>query len=214
MRVKGRQSHGAYPWLGVDPIVTAAQIITGLQTIVSRQLPLTNEAAVVTVGAIHGGVRNNIIPEEVEMIGTIRALDTTMQKAMHAKIRRTATLIAESGGARADVTIKIGYPVTFNDPDLTNAMLATLQGVAGKENVVLQKAVTGAEDFSFFQQKVPGFFFFLGGAPRDKRPEENAPHHTPDFFIDDSGLELGVKVLCHLTVDYLNGAANAQPAGK
>ena len=214
VRVKGRQSHGAYPWLGVDPIVAAAQIITGLQTIVSRQLPLTNEAAVVTVGAIHGGVRNNIIPEEVEMIGTIRALDTTMQRAMHEKIRRTATLIAESSGARADVTIKTGYPVTFNDPDLTNAMLATLQGVAGKENVVLQKAVTGAEDFSFFQQKVPGFFFFLGGAPRGKQPEQTAPHHTPDFFIDDSGLELGVKALCHLTVDYLNGAANAQPAGK
>ncbi|MBC7922877.1 MAG: amidohydrolase [Ferruginibacter sp.] len=214
VRVKGRQSHGAYPWLGVDPIVTAAQIITGLQTIVSRQLPLTNEAAVITVGAIHGGVRNNIIPEEVEMIGTIRALDTTMQKAMHAKIRRTATLIAESGGAQAEVTIKTGYPVTFNDPALTNAMLATLQEVAGRENVVLQKAVTGAEDFSFFQQKVPGFFFFLGGAPRGKQSGETAPHHTPDFFIDDSGLELGVKALCHLTVDYLNGAGNAQPAGK
>jgi len=168
IKVKGKQSHGGYPWLGVDPIVTSAQIITALQTIVSRQLPLTNDAAVVTVGAIHGGVRNNIIPEEVVMVGTIRALDTTMQHAIHAKIRRIATLIAESAGATAEVRIgeNTGYPVTFNDPQLTEKMVPTLQALAGKENVILQKAVTGAEDFSFYEQKAPGLFFFLGGAPK------------------------------------------------
>jgi len=205
IRVKGKQAHGAYPWLGVDPIVTAAQIINGLQTIVSRQMQLTEEAAVVTVGAIHGGVRNNIIPEEVEMIGTIRALDTTMQKLLHERIIRTATKIAESAGATAEVKIGQGtsYPVTYNDLVLTEKMIPTLQALAGKENVVLQKAVTGAEDFSFYQKKVPGFFFFLGGAPKGKKSSETAPHHTPDFYIDDSGLEVGVKALCHLTIDYM-----------
>jgi amidohydrolase len=208
IKVKGKQAHGAYPWLGVDPIVTAAQIITGLQTIVSRQMQLTEDAVVITVGSIHGGVRNNIIPEEVEMLGTIRALDTTMQKLMHERIVRTATNIAESAGATVEVKIAQGtrYPVTYNDPALTEKMVPTLQVVAGKENVAMQKAVTGAEDFSFYQQKVPGLFFFLGGAPKGKKPSETAPHHTPDFYIDDSGLEVGVKALCQLTVDYMNSA--------
>jgi len=207
IKVKGKQAHGAYPWLGIDPIVTSAQIITGLQTIVSRQMQLTEDAVVITVGSIHGGVRNNIIPEEVEMLGTIRALDPEMQKQMHERIVRTATNIAESAGATVEVKIAQGtrYPVTYNDPALTEKMVPTLQAVAGKENVAMQKAVTGAEDFSFYQQKVPGLFFFLGGAPKGKKPSETAPHHTPDFYIDDSGLELGVKALCQLTVDYMNG---------
>lgn len=203
IKVKGKQTHGASPWSGVDPIVVSAQIVTGLQTIVSRQVNLTDEAAVISVGAIHGGVRNNIIPESVEMEGTIRTLDDDMQDKIHKKMELTATKIAESAGATAEVKINRGYPVTYNNPSLTEQMLPTLEAVAGKENVVLQKAVTGAEDFAYFAQKVPGLFFFLGGMAKDKSPEDVAPHHTPDFYIDESGFTLGVKALCNLTLDYM-----------
>ena len=205
--VKGKQTHGAYPWAGVDPIVTSAQIITGLQTIISRNLDLTEAAAVVTIGAIHGGIRQNIIPEEVKMIGTIRTLDESMHTKVHERIREVATKIAESAGATAEVKIDVMYPVTYNDPALTQAVLPTLESVAGKNNVILTPAHTGAEDFSFFQQKVPGFFFFLGGMPKGKKVSEAAPHHTPDFFIDDSGMLLGVKTLSRLTVDYMENNA-------
>lgn len=204
--VNGKQTHGAYPWLGVDPVVVSAQIINGLQTIISRQTELVEEAAVISIGSIHGGVRSNIIPEQVEMLGTIRALNPEMQQKIHEKIKLTVTKIAESAGATAQVEIKTGYPVTYNDPALTTRMLSTLETAAGKENVILAKAVTGAEDFSFFQQKVPGLFVFVGGMPKGKKPEEAAPHHTPDFFLDESGLKLGVKTLCHLTVDYMAGS--------
>ncbi|MEL6864261.1 MAG: amidohydrolase [Bacteroidota bacterium] len=203
IKVKGKQSHGSRPWSGVDPIVVSAQIINGLQTIISRQTELTKEAAVITVGKIQGGVRNNIIPEECEMIGTIRTLDTEMQTIIHEKIRKTATLIAESAGAEAVVDIKIGYPVTFNDPELTRDMLPTLFNAAGEENVFVSRPSTGAEDFSFYAREVPGLFFFLGGRPKETPPEEAAPHHTPDFFIDESGLQLGVRALSNLTFDYL-----------
>ena len=201
--VKGKQTHGSRPWAGVDPITVSAQIIMGLQTIVSRQMDLTNEAVVVTVGKIDGGVRNNIIPEQVRMIGTIRTLDTLMQRKVHERIRRTATKIAESAGAEAEVDIHIGYPVTFNDPELTRQMLPTLERSAGKENVILGKAITGAEDFSFYAREVPGLFFFLGGMPKGMDPEEAPPHHTPDFYVDESGLLLGVKTLTNLTLDYM-----------
>lgn len=201
--VKGDQTHGAYPWGGIDPIVTAAQIINGLQTIVSRQLPLIQNSAVISVGAIKGGVRNNIIPEEVELVGTIRALDTEMQAMMHEKIKRTATKIAESMGATAEVQINIGYPVTYNDPELTARMLPSLIEAAGEDQVHLRTAVMGAEDFSFYAQEVPGLFFFVGGAPVNTDPMENAPHHTPDFFIDESGFVVGTKALCYLTFDYM-----------
>ncbi|MFC6998386.1 amidohydrolase [Rufibacter roseus] len=204
IRVKGRQAHGAYPWASVDPIVVSAQIINSIQTIVSRQLELTKDAAVVTVGSIHGGVRSNIIPEEVEMIGTIRTLDTTMQRQVHEKLRRTATLIAESAGATAEVEITKNTPVTYNHEALTAHMLPTLERVAGKPNVVLSKAVTGAEDFAFFQEKVPGVFLFVGGMPKGQDPSKVPAHHTPDFFIDESGLKLGVRTLAYLAVDYLN----------
>jgi len=200
--VKGRQTHGAYPAGGIDPIVVASQIVMGLQTIVSRQVDLTQAPVVISVGSIRGGVRNNIIPEEVELVGTIRTLDTTMQRAVHEKIRRTATSIAESAGARAEVHIVIGYPVTYNDPALTEMMLPTLQTVAGKENVRLREPQMGAEDFSFFAQKVPGLYFNLGGRPKQKKLEETAPHHTPDFFIDESGFTLGVRAFCYLVLDY------------
>ena len=205
--VKGKQTHGAYPWAGIDPIVTSAQIVMGLQTIVSRNLEITNAPAVVTIGAINGGIRQNIIPEKVTMIGTIRTFDERMQQQVHRRVREISSHIAESAGATADVKFDILYPVTYNDPALTEKMLPTLENVAGKENVYITPAHTGAEDFSFYQQKVPGFFFFLGGMPKGKKSEDAAPHHTPDFFIDESGLLLGVRALSRLTVDYLEKEA-------
>ncbi|MEM8524557.1 MAG: amidohydrolase [Bacteroidota bacterium] len=203
IKVNGKQTHGSRPWGGVDPIVVSAQIINGLQTIISRQSDLTNEAAVITVGKIQGGVRNNIIPESCEMIGTIRTLDTAMQRIIHEKIRLTATKIAESAGATAEVDIQIGYPVTYNNPELTRMMLPTLFETAGEENVLISPAITGAEDFSFFAREAPGLFLFLGGKPKDVSIFDAAPHHTPDFYIDESGMKLGVKSLCNLTLDYM-----------
>ena len=204
--VKGKQTHGAYPWSGVDPIVTSSQIVTALQTIVSRNLDITQAPAVVTIGAIHGGIRQNIIPEQVKMIGTIRTFDEGMHSYVHKRVTDISTKIAESAGATATVKIDVLYPVTFNDVELTEKMVGSLQNVAGKENVILTTAKTGAEDFSYYQQKVPGFFFFLGGMPKGKKPEGAAPHHTPDFYIDESGLVLGVKSLARLAVDYLEQA--------
>jgi len=203
IRVKGKQVHGASPWHGVDPVVTSAQIINGLQTIISRQVELTEDAAVITVGSIHGGVRNNIIPEEVVMEGTVRALNTRMQQQIHEKIRLTATKIAESAGAVAEVEIQAMAPVTFNDPELTEKMLPTLQAVAGKDRVVHMKAMTGAEDFAFYQQQIPGLFVFVGGMPKGQDPAKAPAHHTPDFYVDESGMKLGVKTLTNLTLDYM-----------
>ncbi|MFN3851975.1 MAG: amidohydrolase [Spirosomataceae bacterium] len=216
IKVKGKQTHGAAPWSGVDPIVTAAQIVTGLQTIVSRNVSLTDGAAVVTVGAIHGGIRQNIIPEEVNMIGTIRTLDEKHHELIHKRINEVATNIAESAGATAEVKIDVLYPITFNDLELTKKMVPTLQGIAGIENVIQIPAQTGAEDFSFFQKKVPGLFIFLGGMPKGKNRADAAPHHTPDFYIDESGFPLGVKSLAGLTVDYMemNAPKEAAPAKK
>lgn len=202
IKVKGKQTHGSTPWAGVDPIVAASQIITGLQTIISRQTELTKEGAVISIGLIRGGVRNNIIPEEVELIGTIRTLDVEMQKMIHEKIKLTATKIAESSGAVAEVDIIRGYPITFNDVELTSQMLPTVQEVAGKENVKLVNARTGAEDFSFYAQRVPGLFLFLGGMPKGQNPAEAASHHTPDFYVEESSMKLGVRTLCNLAIDY------------
>ena len=201
--VKGKQTHGSTPWTGVDPIVTSAKIIEGLQTIISRQTELTKAAAVISVGKINSGVRNNIIPEEAEMIGTIRTLDTEMQETIHNDIRHVATTIGESMGAEVEVDIQKGYPVTYNDPELTVAMLPTLERVAGSDNVVLSDAITGAEDFSFFQKKIPGLYIFVGGMPKDMEPADAAPHHTPDFYIEEEGMKLGVKALAGLTIDYM-----------
>ncbi len=200
VKIKGKQTHGSRPWGGIDPIVTASQIIMGLQTIISRQTELTKEAAVITVGKISGGVRSNIIPEEVELIGTIRTLDVDMQKIIHEKIRKTVHHIAKAQGAEAEVDIQIGYPVTYNDPELTEKMLASLYKAAGEENVHLTSAVTGAEDFSFFAKKVPALYYFVGAKPKDAI--DPAPHHTPDFYIDESGMIVGVKALCYLAIDY------------
>jgi amidohydrolase len=201
--VRGKQTHGAYPWLGVDPIVVASQIVLGLQTIPSRQLDSTLAPSIVTVGAIHGGVRNNIIPDEVEMIGTIRSLDAKMRDDIHARIKRTAESIASAGGATANVTITTGYPITYNDPALTERSVPALRRVAGNANVKLVNAVLGAEDFSFFQQQVPGLFFWVGTRPADQTPEQAPSNHSPLFYVDEKGLLLGVRALAGVAVDYL-----------
>src|SRR5216684_4621255 len=201
--VHGKQTHGAYPWLGVDPIVVAAQIVLGLQTIPSRQVDSSLAPSIVTVGAIHGGVRNNIIPDDVEMIGTIRSLDAKMRDEIHARIKRTAEDIAKSGGATATVTIDEGYPITYNDPAVTERMAPTLRRVAGPSNLEVVNATLGAEDFSFFQQKVPGLFFWLGTRPKNQTAEQAASNHSPLFYVDESGLELGVRAMAHVAVDYL-----------
>jgi amidohydrolase len=204
IKVTGRQTHGAAPWNGVDPVVVSAQIINALQTIVSRQMEITQEAAVITVAQINGGVRDNIIPETVEMGGTIRTLDTKMQEQIHGKIKRIAEKTAEAMGAKAEVEIIRGYPVTYNDPALTSWAAPVLERVAGKDHAKVIHAVTGAEDFSFFAQKVPGFFFFVGGMPLDADPSKTSAHHTPDFYIDESGMLTGLKAMLNLTVEYLN----------
>ena len=206
--IKGRSAHGAYPWSSIDPIVISAQIINNLQTIVSRNLNVTENAGVVTIGSIHGGNRSNIIPEQVEMMGTIRALSADDEKMLIERIRQIVTKTAEANGAIAEVKIPYSshYPVTFNDVALTQKMVPSLQKSAGAENVSVKPAVTGAEDFSFFQQKAPGLFFFLGGMPKGQDPKTAPSHHTPDFYIDESGFKLGVKALTNLVLDYMSMA--------
>jgi amidohydrolase len=203
--ITGKQAHGAYPWSSVDPVMVAAQIITNLQTIVSRSLNITENPGVVTIGAIHGGVRSNIIPEKVEMLGTVRTFTKADEAMFIDRIKIIATKTAEAAGAKAEVAIPYSshYPVTFNDVDLTEKMLPSLQATAGATNVKLKPPVTGAEDFSFYQEKVPGLFFFLGAMPKGGDPLKAPSHHTPDFFIDESSFNLGVKALCDLTLDYM-----------
>ncbi|MDR5590863.1 amidohydrolase [Christiangramia sp. SM2212] len=201
INVKGKQAHGSAPWSGVDPILISAKIIDGLQTIISRNAELTESAAVITVGKITSGVRFNIIPETAEMIGTVRTLDPNNKKLILSRMREMVPAIAAAYGGEATIEIQNNTAITFNDPELTQQMLPSLKAVAGEENVNLMKATTGGEDFSFFQEKVPGFYFFLGGMPEGAEPTR---HHTPDFFIDESGLLLGVETMTQLTLDYLN----------
>ena len=202
IKVEGKQTHGSQPWKGIDPILISAKIIDGLQTIISREVDLTNEAAVISVGKITSGVRFNIIPESAEMIGTIRTLDYDMQKQITERMKEMVPDIAKTYGGTATIEIKSNTDITFNNPELVTQMLPTLKRVAGKENVQIQKAVTGGEDFSYFQNEVPGFFFFLGGMT----PGNTAsfPHHTPDFSIDENGMILGVKALTEMSLDFLN----------
>ena len=203
--VRGVQAHGASPWMGVDSIVVAAQIVNALQTIVSRNLEITEQAGIVTIGSIHGGVRSNIIPEEVEMVGTIRALDSDMRIQIHKRVREIAQGVAQSMGATVEVQIPLSnsYPITYNDANLTHEMLPVLESVAGPDNVVELKPITGAEDFSYIANEVPGFYISLGGKPPATPDDQIAAHHTPDFFIDESGFDNGVKAMAAMAWQYM-----------
>jgi amidohydrolase len=208
IKVNGKSSHGAQPWLGVDPITVSAQIVNGLQTIVSRQMDITKAPVIITVGKIHGGVRNNIIPEDCLIEGTIRTLDSKMQDEVHVRIKQTAEKIAEASNATADVSFETRTLVTYNTPELVDKMIPSLQAAAGKENVRSMEWVTGGEDFSYFGTKAPAFFFYFGGMPRGTDPKLAPPHHTPDFMIDDSKLYVGVKTFCQLVFDYPKAIKN------
>ena len=201
IHITGKQSHGSTPWTSRDPIMAAVKIIDGLQTIVSREIPLTQEAAVLSIGKINAGVRSNIIPEETHIVGTLRTLDYDMQKYINERMKEMVPAIAAAYRTEATISIPEGYPITFNDEELTAQMVPSLEKAAGKENVKVIKAITGAEDFSFFQKEVPGLYFFLGG--KTPGTEEAFPHHTPDFYIDEDGMLLGVKTFIQLTMDYL-----------
>jgi amidohydrolase len=201
--VRGRQTHGAAPWAGVDPIVVGSQIVLGLQTIVSRQIDITAQPAIVTIGQMEGGVRSNIIPDSVRLVGTVRTFDDAMQTDIHDRITRTAQRIAEAAGATAEVRIDRLYPVTSNDPALTARMLPTLERVAGAQLMELGK-ITGAEDFTYYQRQVPGVFIFLGITPKEQVGKAPA-NHSPRFFADERALVTGVRALMHLAADYLFG---------
>lgn len=202
--ITGKQTHGAIPWAGVDPIVTASQVVLGLQAIVSRQLDATLTPSIVTVGKIDGGVRSNIIPESVDLIGTIRTFDAATRLDIHERVRRTATHIAAAAGATAKVDIKLGYGVTRNDPALYQQMAPTLRGIAGDGFIQAQQTTT-AEDFSYFANEVPGLFLFLGAAPDD--PELVYPNHSPRFYADERALPVGVRALTALTLDFMAAEA-------
>lgn len=203
INVKGKQAHGSTPWQSVDPIVASAQIINGIQTIISRESKLTKEGAVISVGSIHSGIRFNIIPESLEMIGTIRTLDRDMKELIRKRLQEMVPTIAKAYRAEATIDIQDGTDITFNHKELTKKMIPTLDRVAGSGNVYEIDAITGAEDFSYFQNEVPGFFFFLGGTPLDMNESDAPSHHTPSFIIDDAGMKLGVKALSNLAVDFL-----------
>jgi amidohydrolase len=205
IKIKGKQSHGAQPWLGIDPVVVGSQIIQGLQTIVSRQTELTKNAVVISTTIFKGGVRENIIPEEATLAGTIRTLDKNMQKDIWQRIERTAKNIAEASGATAEVSFDSKTLVTYNNPQLTRKMLPSLNKATGN-NAIEMDAVMGAEDFSFFADKVPSLFLYVGGMPAGKDPKDSAPHHTPDFYIDEKGMKTGIKAFCYLVMDYMKMA--------
>jgi amidohydrolase len=204
--LRGTQTHAAMPWRGVDPIVVGAQIVMGLQTIVARRMDITHEPSVVTVGVFHGGVRQNIIPDEVKMEGTIRTFDETQREQIHEHVKRITEMIAAAGGAKAQVRIKRGYDVVVNDPALTAMAVPTLARVAGEKNVGVVDKVCGSEDFSFYQKQVPGFFLRLGCTAPERDTRTVAPGHSPRMYLDENCMELGVKSLTALAMDWL--AAN------
>jgi amidohydrolase len=206
--VRGNQTHAAMPWRGIDPIVVSSQIVLGLQTIVSRRMNITHEPSVVTVGVFQGGVRHNIIPDEVKLEGTIRAFDEEHRNQLHEHVTRIAEMIAEAGGAKAKVHIHRWYDVTVNHPGLTEWSVPTLGRIAGEANVNVVDKVCGAEDFSFFQKEVPGFFYFMGCTPVERDARTAAPNHSPRFYVDEKALKLGVRTLAGLALDWL--AANTK----
>ncbi|MDK2593980.1 amidohydrolase [Pseudoalteromonas obscura] len=206
--VKGEQTHGSTPWAGADPIAAAAQIVSGVNHIVSRQINITKEPAIVSFGKISGGVRNNIIPEEVNMVGTIRNFDMDNRAQIFDKIKHTAEHIARASGNEAEVSIYEGYPVTVNDPALTKQMLPSLSKVVGKQGMIEMPKVTGAEDFSFYAMEVPGLFVFLGGTPKGTDPKDAASNHSPYFFADESAFKLGTRALTEFTLDYMTHSKN------
>lgn len=212
VEITGSQTHGALPWSGVDPIVTGAQIVNGLQTIASRQVDITQHPVVVTVGKFEAGVRNNIVPETARLSGTIRTFDPNVRAQVHEKIERIVTQVAQSQGATATVEIDPGVPVTYNHAGLTSQLRPTLEAVYGSDNVSLPPLITGAEDFPFFQEQVPGFFFFIGGRPNDVPAKMAIPNHSPFFYVDESALPLGVHAMSRLAVDYLRAGANHAPS--
>ena len=201
--LRGTQTHGAMPWLGVDPIVVGSQVVVGLQTIVARRMELTKEPSVVTVGVFHGGVRDNIIPDEVKMEGTIRAFDEQQRDAIHEHVKRITEMIAAAGGAKARVQIKRGYDVVVNDPALMRFAIPVMERVAGARNVGVVDKVCGAEDFSFFQKKVPGIFIRVGCRPPNQDLRSSAPNHSPRFYVDEGCLGLGVRTLASLALAWL-----------
>lgn len=203
INVKGRQTHGSRPWNGVDPIVASSQIVMATQTISSRQVDVTKAPSVISYGAINGGVRSNIIPDNVELIGTIRTFDQAMRADIKTRLTKTAELVAESAGAQADVHIDHGYPVTINNVELTEKMTPSLASVAGAENIITTDLITGAEDFSYYALEVPGLFYFLGVTPRGQNAKTAPSNHSPQFFVDEEALQLGVESMTQLVVDYL-----------
>jgi amidohydrolase len=211
--VHGRQTHGARPWEGVDPIVVAAQVVTALQTVVSRQIDITAHPAIVSVGVIRGGIRDNILPESVEMVGTIRTFDLGQRDAILASLKRLVENTAAASGATATFEVPSdGYPVLVNNPDLTQAMLPTLKSVAGDGQLVMLPLITASEDFAFFAQKVPSLYINIGVTPPDVDPATAPPNHSPNFYLDETGLPIGVRAMAQLAVDYLNQASTPQKA--
>jgi len=202
--VQGKQAHGSQPWKSIDPILIAAKIVDGLQSIISRNSELTKEGAVISVGSIHSGIRFNIIPETAQMVGTIRTLDEEMKQLIIKRMKEMVPQIAEAYGGSAQVDIFETAALTYNDPDLTKLAVASLKKALGENQVIEMQAVTGAEDFSAFQEKVPGFYFFLGGLIQGNNPKDAPSHHTPEFMVDDAGLIYGVKAMVQLSLDFLN----------
>ncbi len=208
LTVRGRQTHGGLPWLGIDPVVVASQIVLGVQTVESRQMNVVKEPSIISIATVHGGVRHNIIPDTVEMTGTIRAFDEEMRTDLHQRLKTTAEMIARSAGASAEVSISKDYPVTINHDGLTEQSVPVLIHVAGGENVAVGPKMMSAEDFSEYQKKIPGFFFLIGGTPKGTDPTKAAPNHSPRFYVDESGLLLGVRALAHVTVAYMEQKQN------
>ena len=204
IEVQGKQAHGSEPWMAVDPILISAKIIDGLQTIISRNSKLTKEGAVISVGSIHSGIRFNIIPESARMVGTVRTLDEDMKQLILRRMNELVPQIAAAYGGSATVNISETAALTYNDPALTQTAVKSLKKALGEDQVVEMRAVTGAEDFSAFQEKVPGFYFYLGGLIQGNTPEEAPSHHTPEFLVDDAGLIHGVKAMVQLSLDFLN----------